>query len=178
MVTMRGVEGADGQALVRAFAVEDTVASWTDGPQRLCWKSLQSSLRALRLDDQRPLSVVSWTTLITTGAQPRAHYVVRCARSSPWKAARYRGVLVLNEDDRNGIESFSTFVKSWYNHDQIVVSEGDSTCKNKSKKRKNRRLNEWKRTMWYLRIFYFSQYLAQRDRVVMARLYRSLQRYQ
>ena len=109
MVTMRGVEGADGQALVGALAVEDTVAAWTDGPQRFRWKSLQSSLRALRLDDQRPLSVVSWTTLITARAQPRAHYVVRCARSSSWKAACYRGVLVLNEDDRNGVESFYKF---------------------------------------------------------------------
>lgn len=39
MVTMGSVEGAGGQALVRALAVEDAVAPWAHGSQRFRWKS-------------------------------------------------------------------------------------------------------------------------------------------
>lgn len=34
VVAMRGVQGADGQALVRTLAVENTVAAGADRPQR------------------------------------------------------------------------------------------------------------------------------------------------
>lgn len=40
VVAMGGVKGADGQALVRPLAVENTVAPRADRPQRFRWKSL------------------------------------------------------------------------------------------------------------------------------------------
>lgn len=100
VVAMRGVQGADGQALVRTLAVENTVAAGADRPQRFRWKSLQSGLGALRLHDHRPLPVVPGTSLITARAQPRTHYVVRRPRPSSWQAPRYGRVLVLKRVKR------------------------------------------------------------------------------
>lgn len=40
VVAMGGVKGADGQALVRPLAVENTVAPRADRSQRFRWKSL------------------------------------------------------------------------------------------------------------------------------------------
>lgn len=104
VVAMRGVEGADGQALVRTLAVENTVAAGADRPQRFRRKSLQSGLGALRLHDHRPLPVVPGTSLITARAQPRAHYVVRRPRPSSWQAPRYGRVLVLERVKRLVVE--------------------------------------------------------------------------
>lgn len=81
MVTVGGVQSGDGDArLIGALAVKDTVAARTDGSQRFRRHCFQSRLRTLCLYDERSLTVVSWTTLITARAQATgANYVVRDA---------------------------------------------------------------------------------------------------
>jgi len=102
MMAVRGVQSGDGDAgLIGTLAVEDAVAAWTDGPQRFRRHGLQPRLRALCLYQDRPLAVVSWTSLITTGTQTTgADYVVRDAGPSSWQAARQRSVLILRDQDR------------------------------------------------------------------------------
>jgi len=101
MMTVRGVQSGDGRdaGLISALAVKDAVAAGADGSQRFRGQCLQSGLRALRLDDERSLTIVPRTTLITTGAQTSgANYVVREARLPSRQATCQRRVLILQRD--------------------------------------------------------------------------------
>lgn len=98
MVTVSGVQsGRRGdEGLIGALAVEDAVAAGADGSQGFRGQGLQPRLRALRLHDERPLTVLPRTPLITTRAQTgRADYVVREPGLPSRQAARQRRVLVL-----------------------------------------------------------------------------------
>jgi len=87
---MRGVQSGDGDAgLIGALAVEDTVATRTDGSQRFRGECFQSRLRALRFQHHRTLTIMPWAPLITAGTQTTgADYVVRDAGSSSRQTAR------------------------------------------------------------------------------------------
>lgn len=80
MMTVRGVQGGDGRdaGLIGALAVEDAVAAGADGSQRFRGQCLQSGLRTLRLHDDRSLTIMPRTTLITSRTQTTgANYVIR-----------------------------------------------------------------------------------------------------
>lgn len=79
MMTVRSVQSGNGDArLIGALAIKDTVAARTDGSQRFRRQCFQSRLRTLCFYDERSLTIVPWTTLITSRTQAtRTNYVVR-----------------------------------------------------------------------------------------------------
>lgn len=89
MVTMRGVQSGNGDAgLIGALAVEDTVATRTDGSQRLRRERFQPRFWTLRFQNHRSLTIVPRTPLITARTQATgANYVICDTGSSSRQTA-------------------------------------------------------------------------------------------